>query len=138
MFGVCSAVCFLLLGAMLDATSILGGSTIGICTLQPLGVYPWQAYVLPCDGHWSTPGVHRVAAPSTTLSRGALCCSVCCTPAIPSIWWGIQLWGLGRELPNPLPSLHGGKGSSFPGLVPSNDQSTLNLQWALNLVILVW
>ena len=29
--------------------------------------------------------------------------------------------GLGRELPNPPPSLHGGKGSSFPGLDSSND-----------------
>ena len=29
--------------------------------------------------------------------------------------------GLGRESPNPLLSLHEGEGSSFPGLVPSND-----------------
>ena len=38
--------------------------------------------------------------------------------------------------PIPLPSLHGGEWSSFPGLFPSDD--TLNLQWVLNLVILVW
>ena len=29
--------------------------------------------------------------------------------------------GLGRESPNPLPSLHDGEGSSFPGLVLSDD-----------------
>ena len=33
MFGVCSGVCFLLSGAMLDAISTLRGSTIGVCTI---------------------------------------------------------------------------------------------------------
>ena len=52
--------------------SPLGAQPLGFAPLQPLGVYPWQAYVQPCDGHWSTPGMHRVAASSTTLSRGSL------------------------------------------------------------------
>ena len=33
MFGVCSGVCFLLSGAMLDAIFTPGGSTIGVCTI---------------------------------------------------------------------------------------------------------
>ena len=33
MFGVCSGVCFLLLGAKLDAIFTYGGSTFGVCTL---------------------------------------------------------------------------------------------------------
>ena len=45
---------------------------LGFAPLQPFGVYPWQAYVQSGDGHWSTPGMHRVAAPSTTLGRGSL------------------------------------------------------------------
>ena len=45
---------------------------LGFAPLQPFGVYPWQAYVQPGDGHRPTPGMHRVAAPSTTLSRGSL------------------------------------------------------------------
>ena len=53
--------------------------------------------------------------------RGAFCCSVSCSPTIPSIWWGIQLLGVWQTQLIPLPSLHGGEGSSVPGLVPSND-----------------
>ena len=40
---------------------------LGYAPLQPFGVYPWQAYVQPGDGHWSTPGMHRVAAPTQDL-----------------------------------------------------------------------
>ena len=72
MFGVCSGVCFLLLGTELDAVFTYGGSTVRFAHWQPFGVYPWQAYVQPCDGHWSTPGMHRVATPSATLGRGSL------------------------------------------------------------------
>ena len=45
---------------------------LGFAPLQPFGVYPWQAYVQPGDGHQSTPGMHRVAAPTATLGRGSL------------------------------------------------------------------
>ena len=71
----------------------MGAQPLGFAPLQPFGVYPWQAYVQPGDGHWSMPGMHRVAAPSTTLVGGAFCYSVSCSPTIPSIWWGIQPWG---------------------------------------------
>ena len=71
MFGVCSGVCFLLLGAKLDwmPYSPMGAQPLGFAPWQPFGVYPWQAYVQPGDGHQSTPGMHRVAAPTATLGR---------------------------------------------------------------------
>ena len=50
----------------------MGTQQLGFAPLQPFGVYPWQAYVQPGDCHWSTPCMHRVAAPSATLSRGSL------------------------------------------------------------------
>ena len=58
MFGVCSDVCFL--------------HPLRFAPLQPFGAYPSQAYVQPGDGHWPTSGMHRVATPSTALSRGSL------------------------------------------------------------------
>ena len=36
----------------------------------------------------------------------------------------IQLWGLAERHLIPLPSFHGGEGSSFPGLIASNDTVT--------------
>ena len=36
MFGVCSGVCFLLSGDMLDALLTYGGSTVGVCTIGTL------------------------------------------------------------------------------------------------------
>ena len=42
---------------------------LGFAPLQPFGVYPWLAYVQPGDGHWSTPGMHRVVACFATLGR---------------------------------------------------------------------
>ena len=52
--------------------SPMGVQPLGFAPLQPFGVYPLQAYVQPGDGHQSTPGMHRVAAPSVTLGRGSL------------------------------------------------------------------
>ena len=40
MFGVCSGVCFLLLGAELDAIFTYGGSTIRVCILPTLWSLP--------------------------------------------------------------------------------------------------
>ena len=52
--------------------SPMGAQLLGFAPLQPFGIYPWQAYVEPGDGHWSTPGIHRVAALSATLGRVSL------------------------------------------------------------------
>ena len=94
--------------------SPMGAQPLGFAPLQPFGAYPWQAYVQPGDGHWPTPGMYIVAAPSTTLSGGASCYSISCSPAIPSICWVIQLWGL-AESPNPsaFPTWLGGVFLSF-------------------------
>ena len=40
MFGVCSGVCFLLLGAMLNAMFTYRGSAIGVCTIETLWSIP--------------------------------------------------------------------------------------------------
>ena len=48
--------------------SSMEAQPLGFAPLQPFWVYPWQTYVQPGDGHWSMPGMHRVAAPSATLS----------------------------------------------------------------------
>ena len=72
MFGVCSGVCSLISGVMLDAIFTPGAQPLGFAPMQPLGIYPWQVYVQPGDCHWPTPGGHRLAAPSSTLSRGSL------------------------------------------------------------------
>ena len=50
--------------------SPMGAQPLAFAPFQSLGAYPWQAYVQPGDGHWPTPGMHRMAAPSTALSRG--------------------------------------------------------------------
>ena len=49
--------------------SPMGAQPLGFAPLQPFGAYLWQAYVQPGDGHWPTPAMHRLAAPSTNLSR---------------------------------------------------------------------
>ena len=89
MFGVCSGVCFLLSGAMLDAIFTHGVQLLGFVPLQPFGAYPWQAYVQPGDGHWvmvTTPGMHQVAAPSIALSRSSLLVLNQLSSAIQTIW----------------------------------------------------
>ena len=90
--------------------------------LLPFGVYPWQVYVQHGDGHWCTPGVHRVAAPFATLSRGEPSANQCVVPQPSNLYGGAYSCGsLVESHPIPLPFLHDGEGSSFPGLVPSDD-----------------
>ena len=102
--------------------SHLGSEPLGFAPLQPLGVYPWQAYVQPSDGHWPMTGIHRVAAPSMTLSRGELSATQSAVPQLSHLYGGAYSFGgLAESHLIPPPSLHDGEGSSFPGLVPSND-----------------
>ena len=119
MLGVHSVVYFILPGANWMPYSPMGAQPLGFAPLQPFGVYPWQAYVQPGDGHQSTPGMYRVTAPSTTLSGGSLLL-LSCSLTIPSIWVHIAFGAQQNHL-IPLPSLHDGKESSFQGLVPSDD-----------------
>ena len=95
MFGVCSGVCFLLSGAMLGAIFTYGPQPLGFAPLQPFEAYLWQAYVQPGSGHLPTQGMHRVAAPSTALSRGNVLLLIQLAPSH-SNYLGIQLWGLSR------------------------------------------
>ena len=102
------------------------------CHIHPGGFNHWglhhcNPWSLPVAGicvAWWWLSAHTRYAQSgcspTTLNRGTLCYSVCCSLAIPSIW-GIQLWGLAESHLNPTSSLHGWDESSFPGLVPSDD-----------------
>ena len=97
----------------------MGPQTLGFAPWQPFGVYPWQAYVQPGDCHQSTPGMHRVAAPSATLGRVE---SSATHSAVPQPLGGVySLGGSTESHLIPPPSLHDGEGSSFPGLVPSDD-----------------
>ena len=73
----------------------------------------------PGDGHRSTPGMHRVAAPTATLGRVEPSAT---HSAVPQPIGGV--YSLGGSIEShliPPPSLHAGEGSSFPGLVPSDD-----------------
>ena len=84
-------------------------------------LHPWQAYVQLDDGHWPTPGMHRVSSHSTAFSGGAYCYSVSCPPAIPTIWCGAYSFGCLAESPIPSTFPAWWKGFSFPGLLSSND-----------------
>ena len=90
--------------------SPFGAQPLGFAPLQPLGVYPWQAYVQPGDGHQPTPGMHRVATPSTTLSRGSLMLLSLLFPCHPIYMVGHTALGVGRESPDPsaFPTWWGG------------------------------
>ena len=61
--------------------------------------------------------MHRMAAPSTALSKGSPLLLNQLSPNHSNYIGDIHLWGLGRESCNPSCR----KGSSFPGLVPSGD-----------------
>ena len=97
----------------------MGVQPLGFEPLQPFGVYPWQAYVKPGGGQWSTPGLHQVAAPPATLGRVEPSAT---HSAVPQPIDGV--YSLGGSIEShliPLPSLCDGEASSFPGLVPSDD-----------------
>ena len=99
--------------------SPMGAQPLGFASWQPFGVYPWQAYVQPGDGHQSTPGMHRVAAPTATLGRVEPSAT---HSAVPQPIGGVySLGGFIESHLIPPPLLHAGEGSSFPGLVPSDD-----------------
>ena len=119
MFGVCSGVCFLLLGAELDDIFTYGGSTIRVCTIATL----WNLHMAGICTTWSWSLVHTwyaygggslyylgLGEPSATHS------------AVSQPFGGAYTLGGSTEShPIPLPSLHDGEVSSFPGLVPSDD-----------------
>ena len=83
--------------------------------------------------------MHRVAAPSSTLSREESYATQSDVPQPCQLYGGAYgFGGLAEIHPIPLPSLHGKEGSFFKVWFHLMTQLTLNLQWALNLVTLVW
>ena len=75
----------------------------------------------PGDGHQSMPGMHRVAAPSTTLSRGSLLLLSLLFPNHPIYMVGHTALGAQQRVTQCLclPYMMGRV--FFSGLVPSND-----------------
>ena len=106
---------------MLDVVFTYGGlKPLGFAPVQPFGAYPWQPYVQLGDGHWPTPGMHQVAAPSTALSRGSLL--LLSQLSINSNYMvGHTALGLGRVTQSLYLPYMMGRESSVPGLVPSDD-----------------
>ena len=93
---------------------------------QPLGLHPCNPLEFTHGRHMCnlvmiTPAMHRVAAPSSTTLSGGLLLLNQLFPSHPIYMVGHTALGAWYSHPIPLPSLHGGVGSSFPGLVPSND-----------------
>ena len=74
--------------------------------------------------------MHRVAAPFTTLSRWSLMLLIQLIPSHPIYMVGHTALVVWQSHLIPMPSLHGGEGSS-PGLVPSDD--TFNSESAMGI-----
>ena len=136
--GVCYSVFFLLSGSNVAIRLANGGSTIGVCTMQPFEACPWHVIVPPGDALWPTPGMNWVVDPSIASSRGKLHDTM---PAVlqPFIWYdGVYNLGLGRV----SWSLHllymAWRGLLFQVLLHPITWLTPTLWWALNLVIPVW
>ena len=112
--------------------SPIGAQPLGFSPLQPFGVYPWQALVCPGDGHWSILGMHWLAAPSTALGRGDLYAALSSGLQPFQQYGGANSFG-GLCLPYMV-----GRGLLFQVWLHLMTWLTLNLWWALYLVILVW
>ena len=97
--------------------SLVGAQSLGFAMPQPYWVISLQAYVPPGDGAWSIPAMHRVAAPSTTLSCRE--CHASHSPVPQPFHQYDQMYSFGGLIP--LPSLNGGEGSSLTGCVPLSD-----------------
>ena len=81
--------------------SPLGAQLLGFVPLQPLGAYLWQAYVQPGDGHWTTLGMHREAAPSTVVVDGSLLLLIQLFPSHPICMVGLTSLGAWQRGPDP-------------------------------------
>ena len=112
-----------------------GITHLGLHHDSPFGAQPWQAYV--------PPSVVALAVQECTRCGAFLCfkkgishaTQTAVSPALPSIWWDIQFWGLSELLnPSAFPTWWGG-GSSFPVWYCLMTQSTLNQWWMVNLVL---
>ena len=121
MFGVCSGVCFLLSGVMLDAVFTYGGSAIGVYTIATL----WSSPIVGICASWWWSSVHTRYAQngcsSIALSRGSLMLLTQLPCSHPNYMVWHTALGAWQSHLIPLTSLHGGEGSFFPGFIPSDD-----------------
>ena len=118
--------------------SPMGTQPFGIAPLWPFGAYPWQALLHPSDAYQPMPGISRVAAPSTALSRDRFLLFHQWSSTIPTTWWGIQLWGLGRVTQSHCLPYMLWRGLLFQVWFHQMTQLTLNLWLVLNLAVPVW
>ena len=106
--------------------------------LQPFGAYTCQEYVHPHDGHWPMPWMHWVAVPSTALDRREPYATQSAVLQLFQQYGGAYSFGsLVESHLIPLPSYMVGRGHLFQVWFHLMAQSTLNLWWALHLMILV-
>ena len=122
MFGVSSGICFLLSGAMMNVVFIYGGSTVEICTIAAL----WSLPMADIYATWQCSSAHTRCAQSSCSFHcfelgGAPATQSAVLPPFQLYGGAYSFGGLAENHPIPPPSLHGEEGSSFPGLVPSND-----------------
>ena len=82
----------------------------GLHHCNPLEFTPWQAYVQCGNGHQPTPGMQRVAAPFSTLSRGSLMLLSLLFPSHPIYMMGHTALGAWQRVtqPSAFPTWWGG------------------------------
>ena len=139
-------VCWCLLWCMLSAFRCHSGCHIdqwgnSYCCLDhcsPFGVYPWEAYVHPSNGHLFLPGIYQVAVPSTALSRSKPCATQSAVLQPLQQFGGVYSFGGSAVTQSLCPPIKVGTGLCFQVWFHLMRWLTLNLWWVLNLVILVW
>ena len=140
MFGVCYGVCFLIFGAKLDAIFTYGGSTVRVCTFATLLEFTHGRHmsnlVMVISPH---SGMHSVAASPLLWVGGSILLLTQLFPSHPIYLVGHTALGAQQRV---TWSLHlpymMWRGLLFRVWCHQMTGVTLNLWWALNLVILVW
>ena len=122
-------VCFLLSGTI--AYSWLGDQPLVFAPLQPLGAYPWKAYVHPGDGHMPMPGMHWLAASFTALRRGESSAQSAVLQPFQLHGGAYNFGGLAKSHLFLPPSLHIGEGLPFHGQIPANN--TVNSEFVVGI-----
>ena len=140
-------ICFMLVSVLLFVFCFkvwlsclpVGAQPLGFLSLQSFRIYPWQAYLPPGYGPWPMQGVHWVAAPPTALSRGSfmLLIKLSLSHSI-HILEHTALGTQQRVTQSFCLPYMAGRCLLFQVVFHLVMQSTLNLWWVLNLVILVW
>ena len=105
----------------MDVIFTYGGSTSEVCITAALWIIPLAGFTFWV---WSEihAAMHWVAVLSTALSRWEPhAAELGVLQPLQKYGGAYSLGGLAEGIPIPLSSFHGGKGSSFPCLVPPDD-----------------